>query len=107
MEIKGIDIGLPLTSQIFNKKPENVKRAVDAGSPVEQKAEPVFVQSEAVKAPEAESYKAFFAIDDNKNVVIRIVDSEGNLVRQIPPEEFINMVEKMKEISEDLYSKRV
>jgi uncharacterized FlaG/YvyC family protein len=47
-------------------------------------------------------YKAFFAIDENKNVVIKVVDQEGNLVRQIPPEEYLKVVESMKMISKKL-----
>lgn len=48
------------------------------------------------------SYKAFFDIDENKNVVIKVVDSEGNLVRQIPPEEYLKVAESLKNISKKL-----
>lgn len=54
---------------------------------------------------EIESYKAFFAVDENKNVVIRVVDSEGNLIKQIPPEEFLKMVEILKQNREHLFHK--
>lgn len=48
------------------------------------------------------SYKAFFALDENKNVIIKVVDNDGNLIRQIPPEEYLKMVESLKMISEKL-----
>jgi len=41
--------------------------------------------------------RAYFAIDENRNVVIRIVDEEGNVIRQIPPEEFLKAAETLKE----------
>ena len=47
-------------------------------------------------------YKAFFAIDENKNIVIRVVDQEGNLVRQIPPEEYLKATESLKMVSKRL-----
>jgi uncharacterized FlaG/YvyC family protein len=40
--------------------------------------------------------KAFFAVDENENVVIRVVDSEGRIVRQFPPEEYLRTVEVLK-----------
>ncbi len=51
--------------------------------------------------------KAFFALDDNENVVIRIVDSEGRLLRQIPPEEYLKMVEYMRSYSKNIFSVEV
>lgn len=51
--------------------------------------------------------KAFFALDDNENVVIRIVDSEGNLIRQIPPEEFLKASEFLKNNNKNLFSVEV
>lgn len=56
-----------------------------------------------LEIPRIVSYKAFFDIDENKNVVIKIVDSEGNLVRQIPPEEYIKMAESFKENIKNLF----
>ncbi len=31
-------------------------------------------------------YRAYFAVDENKNVVIRIADATGKVVNQLPPE---------------------
>jgi len=56
-----------------------------------------------VKLQEIASNKAFFAVDDAKNVVIRVVDEKGNLIKQIPPEEYIKMYEMMREGVEHLF----
>jgi uncharacterized FlaG/YvyC family protein len=49
-------------------------------------------------------YKAVFAVDDQKNVVIRFVDKKGKVVRQVPPEEYLDMISKLKESTEQLFS---
>lgn len=41
-------------------------------------------------------HKAFFAVDENENVVIRVVDSEGRIVKQFPPEEYLRAAEVLK-----------
>ncbi len=51
--------------------------------------------------------KAFFALDENENVVIRIVDHEGTLLRQIPPEEYLKMVEQLRNFSKNIFSMEV
>lgn len=51
--------------------------------------------------------KAFFAVTEDKNVVIKIVDEEGNLLRQIPPEEYLKMVEFLKNNNKNLFSVEV
>lgn len=51
--------------------------------------------------------KAVFALDKEKNVVIRFLDQKGKVVRQIPPEEYVNMIKKFKENVESLFSKKV
>jgi uncharacterized FlaG/YvyC family protein len=52
--------------------------------------------------------KAYFSIEkggkDNKqSVVIKIVDSNGNLIRQIPPEDFFKSASEMNIIPNELY----
>jgi hypothetical protein len=47
--------------------------------------------------------KAYFALDDNKNVVIKVEDSKGNVVRQIPPEDYIKMSKTLRELSTNLF----
>ena len=51
--------------------------------------------------------KAVFALDKEKNVVIRVLDQKGEVVRQFPPEEYINMIKKFKDNVESLFSKEV
>ncbi|MCX8030424.1 MAG: flagellar protein FlaG [Thermodesulfovibrionales bacterium] len=51
--------------------------------------------------------KAFFAVTEDENVVIKIVDEEGNLIRQIPPEEYIKLLEFFKNYNKNLFSKEV
>ncbi len=51
--------------------------------------------------------KAVFALDKEKNVVIRVLDKKGEVVRQFPPEEYINMIKKFKDNVESLFSKEV
>jgi uncharacterized FlaG/YvyC family protein len=62
-------------------------------------------KSDTLKMSGSVSHKAFFAVDENKNVIIRIVDSEGNIVKQIPPEEYVNMIDNMKELNRNLLHK--
>lgn len=49
-------------------------------------------------------YKAVFAVDDEKNVVIRFVDKKGKVVQQVPPEEYLDMITRLKESTENLFS---
>lgn len=51
--------------------------------------------------------KAYFAVDDKDNVVIRVVDSKGKVLRQIPPEEYLKMAETMKTTSDHLFRTKV
>ncbi len=41
--------------------------------------------------------KAFFSVDDNDNVVIKLVDSKGKVIKQIPAEEYLKMVKVLDE----------
>ncbi len=46
---------------------------------------------------------AYFSLDEDGNVVIKIVDREGKLLRQIPPEEYIAMMRNLKKAMENLF----
>ncbi|GIW46236.1 MAG: hypothetical protein KatS3mg078_0113 [Deltaproteobacteria bacterium] len=52
-------------------------------------------------------FRAVFALNEDNEVVIKILDEKGELIRQIPPEEFLKMVKKLKEVTENLFSKKV
>lgn len=56
-----------------------------------------------VQKPEPVSYKAFLAVDENRNVVIRVVDSDGKMIRQIPPEDYLKTAAALKEITKNLF----
>jgi uncharacterized FlaG/YvyC family protein len=52
--------------------------------------------------------KGVIAIDkDTKEVVIQILDSKGNLVKQIPPKDFLDMMQQFDENVKNLFSKKV
>lgn len=109
MEIKGLDNSiLSIISRVLATLPEKRRSPTVSGHPgdditadVRQEAIP------SVKIPEVGSTHAFFALDDKDNVVIKVVDGEGNLIMQIPPEEYIKMVKAMKDNIEHLFSKEV
>ncbi|MEM2100279.1 MAG: flagellar protein FlaG [Thermoproteota archaeon] len=51
--------------------------------------------------------RAVFSITEDKDVVIKLLNEKGEVIGQIPPEEFLNMVKKLKEVNESLFSRRV
>lgn len=59
---------------------------------------------EAPKAPQinAPQTKAVLAVDGDKNVVVRIIDSDGKVLRQIPPEEYMATVARLRELAKSL-----
>lgn len=87
-EIKGYDI--PLKAGYHLSKDTDIKNASSENvNNTDENKSAIF-------------YKAFFAIDENKNVIIKVVDSDGNLIRQIPPEEFLKVAESLKIITKKL-----
>ncbi|MEO5361126.1 MAG: flagellar protein FlaG [Nitrospirota bacterium] len=51
--------------------------------------------------------KAFFAVDDDKNVVIKVTDSAGKVVRQIPAEDYLKMVKVLDENAKSLLQSNI
>lgn len=114
-------IGMNNIGQFFrNMNTENVRNTQDAKKQqdISDGAKRVSVKNnqevqaqETVEAPKVEikntQSKAFFAVTENESVVIRIVDSEGNLISQIPPEEFIKMAEFLRNHNKNLFSVEV
>ncbi len=43
------------------------------------------------------NYRAILEMDKDNNIIIKIMDSEGKIVRQIPPQEYIEMISAWKE----------
>jgi len=105
--INKVDIQLP----VLNSKPAKSDLLAKKSTPrVEQRSgvsQTVSRNSQPEKAQPARPRRAFFAIDENSRVVIRIVDSEGKIVRQIPPEEFLKAVEALKENMQHLLDREV
>ncbi len=60
---------------------------------------------EAPRAPEnnAQQTKAVFAVDGDKNVVVRIIDSDGKVLRQIPPEEYMAAAARLMDLAKSLF----
>lgn len=59
----------------------------------EQEAKPVVTNN----------YRALWVIDEKNNVLIRIEDEKGNLIRQIPPEELVNLKERINELMKNYF----
>jgi uncharacterized FlaG/YvyC family protein len=51
--------------------------------------------------------KAFFALNKDKQVVIKFVDDKGKTVMQIPSEEYLVMSKVLKENMDSLYNQKV
>ncbi len=106
MKIDNINTVLPVSGQnLQGLKPKVEKKRVEPSVPGQNtlpvKPGPENKSKDIVQSKEIldgkESKKAFFALDDNDNVVIRIVDSEGNLIKQIPPEEYQKTVDLLND----------
>ncbi|MFY9270025.1 MAG: flagellar protein FlaG [Candidatus Manganitrophaceae bacterium] len=102
MEIKSIHASL---SSIVSEMDRTEKGGKDAQT--KQVAVRISAKHQDGQLPAAHfeiaSFKAFFAVDENKNVVIRIKDAEGNVVKQIPPAEYLKMTETLSESSKNLF----
>lgn len=112
MKVDSINIGLPASlKNLQNLRPKGEKKRVGPSvsgqetSPIkpelEKKNKDIVPSVETLGSKE--SNRAFFALDDDKNVVIRIVDSEGNLVKQVPPEEYQKTADLLKDSMRDLF----
>lgn len=49
------------------------------------------------------NYRALWVIDEKNNVLIRIEDEKGNLIKQIPPEELVNLKERINELMKNYF----
>jgi uncharacterized FlaG/YvyC family protein len=53
-----------------------------------------------------ETYRAYFAVDEHKNVVIRVEDAGGKLVRQFPPEDFLKAVRVLDNALQKIFDQK-
>ncbi|MDZ4201231.1 MAG: flagellar protein FlaG [Gallionella sp.] len=79
---------------------------------VDQEEKAVKEKIEPIKPPEISgqelfALKAVFARDEEKNVIIRFLDETGQIVRQFPPEEYLNMLNKFQRNLESLFINKV
>ena len=56
--------------------------------------------------PQQAMLRAYFAMDDNENVIVRVEDSDGNVVRQYPPEEYLKATELLQETYNNLFDQK-
>ncbi|MBI5598589.1 MAG: flagellar protein FlaG [Deltaproteobacteria bacterium] len=95
MDIKAIAINE------IDIKQAAAKRPVD---PVEPRAGIKPVESApAVMEPPVQT-RAVFAIAEDKSVVIQILDRDGNVVAQIPPEDYVRMARQLRDLTQNLFS---
>lgn len=86
----------------IEKKSENVKE----NNPLSYKEATNKESNEIIKKdikPVVTNYRALWVIDEKNNVLIRIEDEDGNLIRQIPPDELINLKEKINEFMKNYF----
>lgn len=104
MEIKSIHAGLPsIVSKIGQTDKGGKETETEKTSARKSPSQDETQKAPSVSSFEVSSYKAFFAVDENKNVVIRVMDDEGNVVQQIPPAEYLKMAETLSKSSQNLF----
>ncbi|MBF0519497.1 MAG: flagellar protein FlaG [Nitrospirae bacterium] len=62
-------------------------------------------KTQTEKPADSKDSKAVFAVDDNKKVVIRILDSEGKVIKQIPAEDYVKMAQQLEHTAKSLFHK--
>lgn len=98
------NIRLPsLKTQPTRFKAESQSQKDEAGRATERSDNRIRLKSD-IKAFE---FKTIFALTDDNEVVIRVLNEKGEVIKQIPPEEFLEMVRNLKEARENLFSKKV
>ncbi len=55
--------------------------------------------------PSSSGLTANLAVDDNKNVVVRFYDNQGNVVAQYPPKDYIAQMKELNKVNENLFHK--
>ncbi len=50
-----------------------------------------------------DKYRAYFAVDEDKNVVIRIADATGKVVNQLPPEAVLKADQILGEVLHKIF----
>ncbi len=59
---------------------------------------------EAVSSePSSSGLTGSLALDDDKNVVVRFYDNQGNVVTQFPPEVYLEQMKKLNQVAQNLF----
>ncbi|QWR76717.1 flagellar protein FlaG [Candidatus Magnetomonas plexicatena] len=87
-------------SSVSGQDPRNGQQSAGDGKPNN-----VSEKTQTEKPAEANESKAVFAVDENKNVVIRILDSGGKVVKQIPAEDYVKMAQQLEQSAKSLFHK--
>ncbi|MCG6551492.1 MAG: flagellar protein FlaG [Candidatus Magnetominusculus sp. LBB02] len=64
-------------------------------------------ENKAAEKQQDENGKAYFAVDADKNVVIKVTDASGKVVKQIPAEDYLQAVKVLDENAKDLLQSSV
>ncbi|MBF0336259.1 MAG: flagellar protein FlaG [Nitrospirae bacterium] len=64
-------------------------------------------ETDVTKAVDANQSKAYFEIDEDEKVIIKVVDAEGKLLKQIPPDDYKKSVRRLEEAYNKLFHKEV
>lgn len=105
MEIKSIGVTvsqLQKPSENQSNKTTPRKQAVNDASPVPERDASTSNGLILDIEPTMEVHKALFSVDDEGNTIIKIIDPEGELVKQIPPEKFLEAAAALRESFGDI-----
>lgn len=105
MEITKLNINFTVLMKAVMDSHLKIAAMTPAYNPASNTNEALRSEETSVQKPKPVSYKAFFEVDENKNVVIKVVDSEGRVIRQVPPEEYLKMAAAWKENIKNLFHK--
>ncbi|MBF0538934.1 MAG: flagellar protein FlaG [Nitrospirae bacterium] len=64
-------------------------------------------ETDNTSAADTQQTKAYFEIDDDGKAVIKVVDSEGKVIKQMPPEDYKKAVRRLEEVYKKLFHKEV
>ncbi|MBV6341802.1 flagellar protein FlaG [Candidatus Magnetobacterium casense] len=62
-------------------------------------------ETDDTKAVDTSQSKAYFEIDEDEKVIIKVVDAEGKLLKQIPPDDYKKSVRRLEETYNKLFHK--
>lgn len=105
MDIKAIDKNVMQIDLQRNEQPPESPKTANSKSP--EISTPVTNNISLPGIEPALQTKAVFAVDQDKNVNIQIIDEDGKVVRQIPAAEYREMAKKLSEVVKSLYDKWV